>query len=110
MSPLDYAIKKNDFEAVKFLIEQYTNFLPENANSEEDTSRFLTLPSSHFELAMSLGRTEIMGYFIAKTGAEFPFSTLMKMTGATIDEIPKVCKDLSSCNTIPTVICSANRP
>lgn len=93
---LDYAIKKNDIAAVKFLVQQYKEFPEYNGYDQdpEEKRQFITLSSSHFALAMSLGRTEIMGYLIAKTGAQFPFSNLMNIAGVNVEKKPKVCSDL----------------
>ncbi|KAK2765211.1 hypothetical protein FQN54_008910 [Arachnomyces sp. PD_36] len=94
---LDYAIRKNDIAAVKFLIQQYKEFPAHNSNEEDadEKQQFITLPSSHFALAMSMGQTEIMGHLIAKTGAEFPFSNLMKVAGVNLEKKPKYYQGLS---------------
>lgn len=87
-----YAIKSNDLAAVKFLIEQEEKYAPSIFDEDypEKKQEFVTLNNSYFDLAMSLGQTEIMGHLIAKTGAEFPFSALMKNAGVKIEKKPRV--------------------
>lgn len=78
---------------MEFLIEQYAKFPSHTSyqgDDEEEKRQFITLPPSHFNLAMYLGHTEIMGYLIAKTGAEFPFSALMKIAGVEVEKKSKV--------------------
>lgn len=95
-SLLNYAIKSNDLAAVKFLIEQEEKYQPSNSNEEgrNEKQKFITLSPSYFDLAMSLGRTEIMGHLIAKIGAEFPFSALMKTAGVEVEKKSQVCNKL----------------
>lgn len=96
-SLLLYAIKKNDLAVVEFLIQQEEKYNPRNFDEvdPEEKQEFVTLENYYFDLAMSLGRTEIMGHLIARTGAEFPFSTLMKIAGVKIEKKPKVRSELA---------------
>ncbi|PGH11964.1 hypothetical protein AJ79_04551 [Helicocarpus griseus UAMH5409] len=100
MTLLEFAVWRNDFETVKFLVEQETYYSTRpakdtNGSSNDEVHKFITLNNSLLRTAMQKGYTEILGYLMSKTGLGFPFETLMQEAGVKADAKPKYYQGLS---------------
>lgn len=82
---LTHAITKNDLALAKFVIEKRSKY-----QTKDGGKMFIHLSTSQFDTAVKLGHTDLLGYLISQTGAEFPFQSLMKKAGVAPEVKTKV--------------------
>ncbi len=92
-SLIRYAIAKNDMAMLQFLAE-IGNSLTKTKTDDEGLEIF-TCSKSDFDFAVRLGRTEMIGYLVATTGACLPLQKLVDTSGVVIQEKPKYYQGLS---------------
>ncbi|EEH09828.1 ankyrin repeat protein [Histoplasma capsulatum G186AR] len=101
MDLMSLAVQRNDFAAVKFLVEQKTHYLrhskeeDNNKSSDEDRHKFITIGSDILNMCLRDGCTQILGYLMSTTGLGFPFEALMKEAGVKPETEPKFYRGLS---------------
>lgn len=83
-----HAILKNDINMLKFLIQVGTEMMG-RGQDDDLASKTDNIASNDFELAVRLGRIEMVGEIIATTGAAIPLQTLVKTSGISLDEKPR---------------------
>ncbi|EEP76366.1 predicted protein [Uncinocarpus reesii 1704] len=88
----NYAVEKNDLDAVKFMVEQKSNY---HDAKDEAGPPFLHITTAIFKIAIERGYTDMLDYLISKTGTQFPFQSLMKKAGAKLDSKPESYQGLT---------------
>jgi len=89
-----YAVYVGDASLVRFLLNLGMG-LVERKQEDVNASRIFSLPASDYDLAVSLGRTDILGEIIKKTGAGMPLDSLVQRSGIKLDQRPKYYQGLS---------------
>ena len=92
-SLIRYTIAKNDMAMLKFLTE-FGNGLAKS-KADDESLKVFTCSKSDFDFAVRLGRTEMIGHFLAATGACLPLQKLVDTSGVVIQEKPKYYQGLS---------------
>ncbi|KAI9736997.1 MAG: hypothetical protein M1834_000586 [Cirrosporium novae-zelandiae] len=89
-----YAIIQNDMHLLKFLLQ----IGAESANREKDEngSNIFSVPITDFQTAIDLGRTEMCGEIIKRSGAGIPLQALVNTSGAkVVQEKPQYYQGLN---------------
>ncbi|KAI5862660.1 ankyrin [Durotheca rogersii] len=92
---ITFAIRENDVEAFKFLINLSIQLAREEPVTDNESSRFYTLPRSDFDYAVRLGRIEMLAEAIRRTGAGIPLEDLVKKTGTELKVKPRYYQGLN---------------
>lgn len=91
---LEYAVRTDDMDLIKFLIElgsEQQALLAE----EEDDQKSYNLSRDVFQKAIELGRTEMLAYMIKTTGVGIPLNELIKTSGIELKTKPKYYQGLT---------------
>ncbi|KAL2022786.1 hypothetical protein VTK56DRAFT_4602 [Thermocarpiscus australiensis] len=94
-SPLSEVIRKNDMQGLRFLIDIGELLSMQKFDSDDDVSSFYAFPDREFKLAVELGRVELLGEIIKRTGAGLPLEHLVKDTGLELKEKPRYYQGLT---------------
>ncbi|KAK3310531.1 uncharacterized protein B0T15DRAFT_481869 [Chaetomium strumarium] len=92
---LQSVISENNMQRLKFLLEVYERWSAQKLDSNEDRPRFYTFPDAEFRLAVELGRVELLGEIIKRTGAGLPLEHMVKHTGVEIKVKPRYYQGLT---------------
>lgn len=92
-SLLRYAIVQNNVGMLNFLLEKRREL--HGSVEDEDSSDWHSINSLDFDLAIKLGRNEIIGEIIRLTGQRLPLTNLAKKSGVELNEKPKYYQGLS---------------
>ncbi|KAF7508657.1 hypothetical protein GJ744_009049 [Endocarpon pusillum] len=92
-SLIRYTIAKNDMAMLNFLTEIGNGLA--RSKADDESLKVFTCSKSDFDLAVRLGRTEMIGHFLAATGACLPLQKLVDTSGVVIQEKPKYYQGLS---------------
>lgn len=95
ISPLNFAIKKNDQKLVKFLLDLEVHYASLKFDKDDEPTKFVPFPHQAFLYAIAQGRTEILAYIIKRTGAGLPLDELVKTSGVEIQEKPRYYQGLT---------------
>jgi ankyrin repeat protein len=91
-----FAIYLNDAHLMGFLIDMAEDLQTRNTGSTETAfAGLFRFDESDFLYAIRLGRVEMLGTIIKRTGAGFPLDDLVKQSGIEIPEKPKHYQGLS---------------
>jgi ankyrin repeat protein len=94
-SPLNKAISENDMPKLKFLLDLYEHWSAQKLDSDDEASGFFTFPDHAFTLAVELGRVELLGEIIKRTGAGLPLEHLVEGTGVELKVKPQYYQGLT---------------
>ncbi|KXX77462.1 Ankycorbin [Madurella mycetomatis] len=94
-SPLREVISKNDMQGLKFLIDVGEHWSAQKLDPDDEVSGFYQFPDSEFQNAIRLGRVELLGEIIRRTGAGLPLEHLVKHTGVELKEQPRYYQGLT---------------
>ena len=93
-SILEFAVRNDDMDLFKFMIElgsEQQALLAE----EEDDQKSYSLGRDVFQEAIKLGRTEMIAYMIKTTGVGIPLNELIKTSGVELKTKPKYYQGLT---------------
>jgi hypothetical protein len=82
-------------QRLKFLLEVYERWSSQKLESNHDGQGFYPFPDAEFRLAVELGRVELLGEIIKRTGAGLPLEHLVKHTGVEIKVKPRYYQGLT---------------
>ena len=88
-----YAIVKNDKALLQYVVKVATDLLA--SKEDDDASKVYNISSADFDIALKLGRTELVGEIIKTTGAGIPLDTMAKTSGVKLEEKPKYYQGLT---------------
>jgi len=91
---LEYAVKVNDIDLFKFMVDlgsEQQALLAE----EEDDQRSYNMSRNVFQMAIQLGRTEMLAYMMKMTGVGLPLNALIKNSGIELKTKPKYYQGLT---------------
>ncbi|OQV00178.1 Ankyrin repeat-containing protein [Cladophialophora immunda] len=91
-SLIRFAIFVNNIDLLKFIIKVGNTLAGEK---DEDDLHVITISKADFDLAVRLGRVEIIGEMIKSTGFGFPLQKVFQKSGIQLDEKPKYYQGLS---------------
>ncbi|KAI1626004.1 hypothetical protein EDD37DRAFT_679231 [Exophiala viscosa] len=91
-SLMRYAIFTNDLHLLKFLIKTQNDLV---IQKDETSLRVSDIEKEDFELALRLGRVELIDEIIKTTGFALPLETLVDSSKATVDEKPRYYQGLT---------------
>ena len=91
---LSFALEQNDKDRFNFILETDIYFRARSTpqGEQDESDRFYSLPVSDFNLAVRLGRTDILSDVIARFGAGIPLEHLVKKSGVEMKTKPKYKK------------------
>jgi hypothetical protein len=87
-SPFTHVIKDNDLKGLKLLLGWAEHFGSQKLEADETAFTFLSFPDGDFNLAVELGRTELLSEVIKRTGAGLPLDLMVKQSGIELKEKP----------------------
>lgn len=96
-SLMAFALRHNDNERFKFLLDlsiYYAAHRPDTENDDE-SSKFFAFPESLFKEAVKLGRTDILSDVISQAGAGIPLEHLVKKSGVEMKTKPRYYQGLT---------------
>ena len=82
-------------KGLKFLLEVCELWGTQKSGDDEEASGFYTVPDSEFSRAVELGRVEMLGEIIKRTGAGLPLEHLVKDTGVELKVKPRYYEGLT---------------
>lgn len=85
----------NDMEGLKFLIEVGERWTAQQYGPDDEVSGFYFFPDPAFTLAVELGRVELLGEIIQRTGAGLPLEHLVRDTGVELKVKPRYYQGLT---------------
>ncbi len=88
-------IRDNDMQRLKFLLEVYEHWSTQQCDPDDEVSGFYSFPDAEFKLAVELGRVEMLGEIIRRTGAGLPLEHLVKDTGVELQVKPRYYQGLT---------------
>lgn len=88
-------IRENDMKGLKFLLGVGERLSAQRFDSDDEVSSFYSFPDRHFERAVELGRVELLGEIIKRTGGGLPLEHLVKDTGLELKEKPRFYQGLT---------------
>jgi ankyrin repeat protein len=88
-----HAITTNDLHLLRFLLRTGMDLMARKA--EGDDTMIYQLSGNDFEYAIKLGRTEIVGEIISKTGAGVPLQKMVQASGVVLKDKPRYYQGLS---------------
>ncbi|KIW41717.1 uncharacterized protein PV06_07247 [Exophiala oligosperma] len=88
-----YAIFTNDMVLLKFLIKTGTAIAANK--DDEDTLKVMTIDQLDFEMAIRLGRVEMVSEMIRTTGYGLPLQKMFQTSGVKLDEKPQYYQGLT---------------
>ncbi|GAB1310959.1 Ankyrin repeat protein [Madurella fahalii] len=94
-SPLRDVISNNDMQGLKFLISVGEHWSAQKLDPDDEVSGFYRFPDIEFQRAIELGRVELLGEIIKRTGAGLPLEHLVKHTGVELKEQPRYYQGLT---------------
>lgn len=80
---------------LKFLLDIYEYWSSQKLDSEDEAPGFFSFPIREFTLAVELGRVELLGEIIKRTGAGLPLEHLVKGTGIALQVKPQYYQGLT---------------
>lgn len=80
---------------LKFLLDVCEHWGTQKCESDDEVSGFYSFPDHEFKLAVELGRVELLGEIIKRTGAGLPLEHLVKDTGVELQVKPKYYQGLT---------------
>jgi hypothetical protein len=94
---LSFALEQNDKDRFNFILETDIYFRARSSpqGEQDESDRFYSLPVSDFNLAVRLGRTDILSDVIARFGAGIPLEHLVKKSGVEMKTKPKYYQGLT---------------
>lgn len=93
---LFFVVERNDRQGLNFLLDLTEHFSNQNLDPEQDeATTFVPFPDWQFLAAVELGRTELLGDIIRRTGAGLPLEDLVKGTGVALVEKPRYYQGLT---------------
>ncbi|KAK4239714.1 hypothetical protein C8A03DRAFT_32236 [Achaetomium macrosporum] len=92
---LQSVISANDMQGLKFLLDVYERWSTQKLDSDDEGSGFYSFPVAEFRLAVELGRVELLGEIIKRTGAGLPLEHLVKHTGVEMKVKPRYYQGLT---------------
>ncbi|KAJ4295986.1 hypothetical protein N0V88_004688 [Collariella sp. IMI 366227] len=93
--PFWSVIYKNDMPKLKFLLDVCERWSLQTTDPEDEASRFYAFPDTAFERAVELGRLELLGEIIKRTGAGLPLEDLVKNSGLELVVKPRYYQGLT---------------
>ncbi|KAK4153422.1 ankyrin repeat-containing domain protein [Chaetomidium leptoderma] len=94
-TPLSTVIADNNMQGLKFLLEVYEHWSAQKLDPGDEVSSFYSFPDNEFTLAVELGRVELLGEIIKRTGAGLPLEHLVKNTGLELQVKPEFYQGLT---------------
>jgi ankyrin repeat protein len=88
-----HAITTNDLPLLRFLLRTSMDLMARKA--EGDDTKIYQLSGNDFEYAIKLGRTQIVGEIISKTGAGVPLQKMVQASGVVLKDKPRYYQGLS---------------
>ena len=88
-----FAVATNNMKLLKFILIVGSDLAARKEDKE--ATKIFTISPSDFDFAVRLGRTEMIGEIIKRTGAAIPLQKLVKTSGIEITEKPKYYQGLS---------------
>lgn len=82
-------------QGLKFLLDIGEHFSAQKLDSEDETSGFYAFADQEFKIAIELGRVELLGEIIKRTGAGLPLEHLVKDTGVELKVKPRYYQGLT---------------
>jgi hypothetical protein len=87
VSLMRHAIVRNDMGLLTFILDVHKE-LQARKDGESEMSELLIVGSNDLNVAMSLGRIEMIGEIITRTGAGIPLEKMIESTGVELKEKP----------------------
>ncbi|KIX96415.1 uncharacterized protein Z520_07681 [Fonsecaea multimorphosa CBS 102226] len=87
-----YAIFANNIALLKFIIKVGNNLA---GQKDEDGLQVIAISKADFDLAVRLGRVDMIGEMIKSTGFGFPLQKVFQKSGIQLEEKPKYYQGLS---------------
>ncbi|KAJ9603170.1 hypothetical protein H2200_012465 [Cladophialophora chaetospira] len=94
-SLIRYAIFTGNMTLLKFLIRTSNDLASQIDSDEEERLKVMHIDKDDFDLAVRLGRIEMIGEIIKSTGFGFPLQKVFQKAGIKLDEKPKYYQGLS---------------
>lgn len=82
-------------QGLKFLIDVGEHWSARKLGPDDEVSSFFQFPDGEFQYAIQLGRVELLGEIIRRTGAGLPLEHLVKHTGVELKEQPRYYQGLT---------------
>ncbi|KAK4999248.1 hypothetical protein LTR66_001674 [Elasticomyces elasticus] len=93
---MQMAIFQNNHALLNFMFDMNMRYTPYTPDTQPlDSSDPFAFDTTDWNYAVKLGRTELLGEIIKRTGAGMPLETLIKAAGVDIKEKPKFYQGLS---------------
>ncbi len=89
------AIRDNNMQGLKFLLDVCEYWSSKKSDPDDENSGFYSFPDSDFKLAVELGRVEMLGEIIKRTGAGLPLEHLVKNSGVELQVKPRSYQGLT---------------
>lgn len=82
-------------QKLKFLLDVCERWSSQTTDPEDEASGFYTFPDDAFKRAVELGRLELLGEIIKRTGAGLPLEDLVKNSGLELVVKPRYYQGLT---------------
>jgi hypothetical protein len=82
-------------QRLKLLLDIGERWSAERLEPDDEVSGFYSFPDVAFRLAVGLGRVELLGEIIKRTGAGLPLEHLVEGTGLELQERPRYYQGLT---------------
>ncbi|KAK4993009.1 hypothetical protein LTR50_000715 [Elasticomyces elasticus] len=93
---MQMAIFQNNHALLNFMLDMNVRYTPHAPDTQSlDSSDPFTFDTTDWNYAIKLGRTELLGEIIKRTGAGMPLEILIKEAGVDIKEKPRYYQGLS---------------
>ena len=80
---------------LKFLLDVCNHWSALKFDAEDEASGFYSFPDALFQLAVELGRVELLGEIIKRTGAGLPLERMVKDSGLELQVKPEYYQGLT---------------
>jgi hypothetical protein len=82
-------------QGLKFLLDIFEHWSAQQLDPNDEVSSFYSFPDSEFKTAVELGRVELLGEIIRRTGAGLPLEQMVKGTGVELQVKPEYYQGLT---------------
>jgi hypothetical protein len=82
-------------QGLKFLLDVFEYWSAQRLDAYDEVSSFYSFPDHEFKTAVDLGRVELLGEIIRRTGAGLPLEHLVKGTGLELQVKPEYYQGLT---------------
>lgn len=89
------AIVDNDMAKLKYLLDLYEYWTTRKSGENHRAAGYYSVSEHNFRVAVELGRVELLGEMIKRTGAGLPLEHLVKDTGVELQVKPEYYQGLT---------------